>query len=92
MQRKRDIAYDCISAMFRCIKPRGAFYLFPDVTDSLAPGESTVQLAERILTQAHVAVVPGEAFGAGNHLRISYGVCEKILIEGLERLVALQRS
>jgi len=91
MQRKRDIAYGYISTVFRCIKPRGAFYLFPDVTDSLAPGESTAQLAERILTVSHVAVVPGEAFGVGNHLRISYGVSEKIIIEGLERLVALQR-
>lgn len=91
MQRKRDIAFRYVSSIFRCVKPNGAFYLFPDVSDFLLPTESSIQLAERIIEQANVAVVPGEAFGMENHLRISYGVQEEILVKGLERLIALKR-
>jgi aspartate aminotransferase len=81
-----------MASMFKCVKPRGAFYLFPDVSDFLKSHESAAQLAEWILDRAHVAVVPGEAFGVARHLRISYGVSEEKLIEGLERLTALKRS
>jgi aspartate aminotransferase len=92
MEKKRDIAYGYMASMFKCVKPRGAFYLFPDVSDFLKSHESAAQLAEWILDRAHVAVVPGEAFGVARHLRISYGVSEEKLIEGLERLTALKRS
>lgn len=91
MQRKRDIAYRHVASMFNCVKPQGAFYLFPDVSKFLRPNETSAQLAERILMQAHVAVVPGEAFGVENHLRISYGVSEEILKQGLDRLAGLNR-
>jgi aspartate aminotransferase len=90
MEKKRDIAYGYVASMFKCVKPRGAFYLFPDVSDYLQTNESAAQLAEWILDRAQVAVVPGEAFGVPRHLRISYGVSEGKLIEGLERLSALE--
>ena len=91
MQRKRDMAYRTVSSMFKCVKPQGAFYLFPDVSDFLQKHETATQLAEKILTEVNVAVVPGEAFGVKNHLRISYGVPIEILKEGLQRLTTLKR-
>jgi aspartate aminotransferase len=91
MQRKRDIAYECTAAIFDCVKPQGAFYLFPDVSSRLRKNESAAQLTERILMQANVAVVPGEAFGAAGHIRISFGVSEDVLTKGLDRLVTMFR-
>jgi aspartate aminotransferase len=44
------------------------------------------QLAERLLEEAHLAVVPGEAFGTDRHVRISYATSMKELERGLERL------
>ena len=91
MQRKRDIAYQCAAAIFDCVKPQGAFYLFPDVSNRLRKNESAAQLTERILMQANVAVVPGEAFGVANHIRISFGVSEDVLTKGLDRLLTMFR-
>ena len=86
LQQKRDSAFETVSNLFECIKPRGAFYLFPDVTAALKNGETSEALARRILENAGVAVVPGEAFGLPNHLRISFAVLEKNLKIGLQRI------
>ena len=92
LQRKRDIAFGHARELFSCIRPQGAFYLFPDVSDCLRRNETSVQLAERLLRQAGVAVVPGEAFGAPGHIRISFAVSEETLKSGFERLADLLRS
>jgi len=89
MQRKRDIAYRYASQFFRCIKPRGAFYLFPDVSTVLKPGETAQKLAERLLKEAGVAVVAGEAFGAANHVRISFAVSDEELKKGFEQIAGV---
>jgi aspartate aminotransferase len=86
LQRKRDLAYQTVSQLFDCIRPQGAFYLFPDVSAVLKNNETSEALARRLLEQAGVAVVAGEAFGMANHLRISFAVSEKNLKNGLERL------
>jgi aspartate aminotransferase len=86
MQRKRDIAYQYASQFFRCIKPRGAFYLFPDVSPVLKPGETAQQLAERLLSEAGVAIVAGEAFGVPKHVRISFAVSDAELKKGFEQI------
>ena len=86
MQRKRDIAYQYASKLFSCIKPRGAFYLFPDVSKVLKKGESAQKLAERLLTEAGVAVVAGEAFGMPKHIRISFAVSEDKLKKGFDQI------
>ena len=60
---------------FRCLRGDATFYAFPDVTEVLAslPDISgDVQFAEFLLEQAEVAVVPGSAFGAPGHLRLSF--------------------
>lgn len=86
MQRKRDIAYRYASRLFKCIKPGGAFYLFPDVSAVLKPGETAQQLAERILNAAGVAIVAGEAFGVPKHVRISFAVSDAELEKGFEQI------
>jgi len=86
LQQKRDAAYQTVSALFDCIKPQGAFYLFPDVSGALKKNETSQALAERLLKQAGVAVVAGEAFGMAGHLRLSFAVSDENLRHGLERI------
>jgi aspartate aminotransferase len=73
----------------RCRMPRGAFYAFPDVQELLgragAPATS-VALAERLLDEAHVALVPGEAFEAPGFLRVSYATSMDRIREGVDRI------
>ena len=83
LRQKRDTAFKTVSRLFDCIKPQGAFYLFPDVSKALKNDETSEELARRILKQAGVAVVAGEAFGMAKHLRISYAVSEENLKNGL---------
>ena len=86
MQRKRDSAYQYASRLFSCIKPQGAFYLFPDVSEVLKSGETAQELAERLLKEARVAVVAGGAFGMPKHIRISFAVSEDKLKKGFEQI------
>jgi len=86
LERKRDYAYRKISGLFDCVKPRGAFYLFPDVARQLDAGMTAVDLAGRLLEETGVAVVPGEEFGMPGHIRISYAVAEDKLVSGLEKI------
>jgi aspartate aminotransferase len=77
---------------FRCRPPNGAFYAFPDVSGCFRPGlEDSLALAELLLERAGVAVVPGAAFGADDHLRISFACSRATLAEGLERIAAALR-
>ena len=68
--------------------PKGAFYAYPDI--SCAFGKQGIgtpmQFSERLLEKAHVAVVPGEAFGTAKHVRISYATSMTELERGLQRL------
>jgi aspartate aminotransferase len=86
LEKKRDYAYSHINNLFDCIKPRGAFYLFPDVSQHLKDGMTAVDLAARLLEDFGVAVVPGEAFGMPGHIRISYAVSEDNLVDGIEKI------
>ena len=86
LERKRDYAYERVSRLFKCIKPGGAFYLFPDVRQQLKNGMTAMDLASNILESAGVAIVPGEAFGMPGHIRISYAVSENNLKNGLKKI------
>jgi len=86
LQRRRDIAYKYASRLFDCIRPQGAFYVFPDISKILKSGETSEDFAAKILTHAGVAVVPGEAFGMPDHIRISYAVPENLLIKGFRKI------
>lgn len=86
LQQRRDLAYALAQDMFGCVKPQGAFYLFPNVDQYLRRHETSEALAMRLLQKAGVAVVPGEAFHQPGHLRISFGVSEADLYAGFERI------
>ena len=71
-----------------CTKPEGAFYVYPNVGVYLGkPGAQTsMELATRLLHEANVVTVPGEAFGTKQHIRLSYAVSHKDVDEGLDRM------
>jgi aspartate aminotransferase len=74
-----------------CEWPGGAFYAFPNISAHLGDGENAraktcTDLARLLLEKAHVAVVPGEAFGAPGFLRLSYATSIERIDEGLRRL------
>ena len=71
-----------------CAMPDGAFYAYPNIGAVLGRGgiHTPQQFAERLLAEAHVAVVPGEAFGTDQHVRISYATSMHELERGMERL------
>ena len=87
LEKKRDYAYGRISAVFDCIRPQGAFYLFPDVSNHLHEGMTSADLARRLLEEKRVAVVPGEEFGMAGHIRISYAVADNQLVNGLDKII-----
>jgi len=78
-----------------CPVPEGAFYVYPDVTGLLnrtwggITPTTSLELADLILDQAEVAVVPGEAFGPSGYLRLSYALGDAPLLEGVQRLQRL---
>jgi aspartate aminotransferase len=70
-----------------CTEPQGAFYAFPKVPGRGGKGVGDSSLiARELLEQEHVAVVPGDAFGAPGHLRLSYATSLERIEEGLRRL------
>lgn len=76
-----------------CETPQGAFYVFPNFTALLRGGLSdTATLARQLLEHEHMAVVPGEAFGAPGHLRLSYATSMERIEEGLRRLARFFQS
>jgi len=86
-RRRRDLVVDGLNTLpgVTCIRPRGAFYAFPNVTRL---GRPAAEIAERLLTEAGVAVLPGTAFGAHGegYLRLSYANSEANLRAALERM------
>jgi aspartate aminotransferase len=67
--------------------PQGAFYAYPNVSGGYKNGiANSLQFAEKLLAEEFVAVVPGEAFGTNDHIRISYATSMKELERGLDRL------
>ncbi len=71
-----------------CTKPEGAFYVYPNISAYLGKGgiRTATELATRLLHEAHVVTVPGEAFGTGEHIRISYPVTRENIDEGTRRM------
>ena len=78
----------------KLVKPAGAFYLFPDVSDFLSPDgvRTTSELAQSLLDGPRVAVTPGEAFDAPGFLRVSYAASIEDLKRGADKLISHLRS
>jgi aspartate aminotransferase len=86
---RRDLVVDGLNAIpgVECRRPVGAFYAFPSVAGT---GLSGAAVAERLLQEAGVCVLPGVGFGAhgGDHIRISYAASRASLVEALGRIEA----
>ena len=92
--KRRDLIYEKISALseFKVQKPKGAFYIFPDVSYFYGKSyegktiKGSLDFSNLLLKSEKVAVVPGVAFGADNFIRLSYAVSEKDIAEGINRI------
>ena len=85
--RRRDLMVDGLNRIpgFRCARPEGAFYAFPNVEGT---GMDEQVMADRLLAEAGVAVLPGTAFGAGGkgYIRLAYTQSDANLAEALRRI------
>lgn len=95
--RRRKTIVEALNAIegVHCPTPKGAFYVYADVRELLGKEiagktpKTSAELAEIILTEAEVAVVPGEAFGPSGYLRLSYALGDDDLAEGVGRIQKL---
>ena len=89
-RKRRDFVVERLRAIpgVECAEPRGAFYAYPNVGVVIGRNgiADTLALSERLLAEARVAVVPGEAFGTDRHVRISYAASMADLERGLDRI------
>jgi aspartate aminotransferase len=88
-RKRRDYVIQRLRAIsgVRIAEPKGAFYAYPNISVAFRKGiSSALQFSERLLADAHVAVVPGEAFGTNEHVRISYATSMTELERGLDRI------
>ncbi|OGD10292.1 MAG: aminotransferase class I and II [Candidatus Aminicenantes bacterium RBG_13_62_12] len=94
-QRRRNYVFMRLQAVagLSCFKPQGAFYLFPNVSsfyDKEFQGmrmRNSYGLAYYLLKEARLAIVPGDAFAADEHIRLSYATSMENLEKGLDRIV-----
>jgi aspartate aminotransferase len=97
-RRRRMLELFALIPEVSCAAPDGAFYMFPSFAKVLGrkhSGEtidSTVRLAEILLDQERVAVIPGEGFGAPGHMRFSFAASMETIEEGLKRVQNLVQS
>ncbi len=93
-KRRRDLVIDLLEDIegVKVNVPKGAFYVFPDMSSYFGKRDGETQinnsldLSMYLLNKAHVAVVPGVAFGAPNNIRISYATSDEKIKEGIQRI------
>jgi aspartate aminotransferase len=93
--KRRRFVIDRLRAIpgVRCAEPGGAFYAYPNIATSFVRGiRDTMDFSVKLLENAHVAVVPGEAFGTKEHIRISYATSMELLEKGLDRIAAFMEK
>jgi aspartate aminotransferase len=90
-RKRRDSLYAWLTAdpRIHCVKPAGAFYMFPDLREVMTAAgfANTNELAQALLDEERVAVTPGEAFDAPGFARMSYATSMDNLREGSRRLL-----
>jgi aspartate/methionine/tyrosine aminotransferase len=90
---RRDLVVDGLNAIpgFRCLRPDGAFYVYPNVAGTGSSGE---EVADRLLYQGGVSVLAGTAFGGSgkDHVRISYANSRENLARAVQRIGEVMRS
>jgi aspartate aminotransferase len=94
-RKRRDNIHAWLTAHpgIKCVKPNGAFYLFPDISALLTGDVKTsADFASALLEKEHVAVTAGEGFDAPGYLRISYAASMEDLREGANRILRFAES
>ncbi|MGG0276903.1 pyridoxal phosphate-dependent aminotransferase [Bacillus rhizoplanae] len=95
-EERLNIVYEKLIQIpgFSCIKPQGAFYLFPNVKEAvaLAGYESVDEWAKALLEEEKVALIPGTGFGAPNNVRLSYATSLEQLEKALERINTFMKN
>ncbi|MGF9966655.1 pyridoxal phosphate-dependent aminotransferase [Bacillus rhizoplanae] len=95
-EERLNIVYEKLIQIpgFSCIKPQGAFYLFPNVKEAVAlAGYETVdEWAKALLEEEKVALIPGTGFGAPNNVRLSYATSLEQLEKALERINTFMKN
>ncbi|ODG93702.1 MULTISPECIES: pyridoxal phosphate-dependent aminotransferase [Bacillaceae] len=79
---------------FSCVKPNGAFYLFPNVTEAakMAGYQNVDEFSTELLEKANVAVIPGSGFGSPDNIRLSYATSQVQLDKALERIEQFMKA
>ncbi|MBA2879207.1 pyridoxal phosphate-dependent aminotransferase [Anoxybacillus ayderensis] len=89
-EQRLNIIYDRLVQIpgFSCVKPQGAFYLFPNAKEAatMTGYENVDAFVEALLEEAKVALVPGSGFGAPNNVRLSYATSLDLLHKALDRI------
>jgi aspartate aminotransferase len=95
-RKRRDYVVNRLRAMpgVGINEPKGAFYAYPNISVAFGKNgiHSAMDFSEKLLAQAAVAVVPGEAFGTDRHIRISYATSDEQLAKGLDRIETFLRE
>jgi aspartate aminotransferase len=89
--QRREVIFELLDAVpgISCIKPDGAFYMFVNISKT---GMNSLEFCDAFLEQQQVAVIPGIAFGADDHIRLSYATDLGTIKKALERLDKFVRS
>jgi len=89
--QRRQVIFELLDAIpgISCIKPDGAFYMFVNISKT---GMNSLEFCDAFLEQQQVAVIPGIAFGADDHIRLSYATDLGTIKKALERLDKFVRS
>lgn len=89
-EERLNIVFDKLNNIpgFHCLKPQGAFYLFPNVSEAAKKtGYNNVdEFTKALLEEAKVAVIPGSGFGSDNNIRLSYATSLDALEKAIERM------
>lgn len=89
--KRREVMYARLNAIpgLTCPRPDGAFYLFPDISQT---GLKSLDFCNALLEEQQVAVIPGIAFGADNNIRLSYATDMETIEKGMDRLEKFVQS
>ena len=93
-RNRRNLIVDRVNAIkaVSCLKPQGAFYVFPDLSQFFGRSwegkrlTGSLDLADYFLTTSHVAMVPGVSFGGEGHMRLSFATSTENIQRGLDRI------
>jgi len=89
-EKRLETIFDKLIAIpgFTCVKPQGAFYLFPNVRQAaeMSGYKNVDEFVEALLIEAKVAVVPGSGFGSPENIRLSYATSLELLERAVERI------